>query len=135
MSCIDQHRAAIGRWHIFCINRPKKTKRTFNSELGASLIGMARRFRPSLVLLTLLTTLLLLQNGDVEPNPGPMQDLSICHINARSLCPNDRSKRIDEIHTLLCIEQHFDVICVSETWLHHDILDSSIDIPNYISAI
>ena len=92
---------------------------------------MARALRPSLILITLLTLTLLLCSGDVEANPGPGRDLSICHINTRSLCPNDRSKRIDEIHSQLCLRDHYDVICISETWLHLDILDDAVDIPNY----
>lgn len=131
MSCIAQHRAAIGRWHLFCLSRPKKIKKNYNCKLGRSLLGMAKTLRPSLMLFTFITLLLILRCGDVEPNPGPNRDLSICHINVRSLCPNDRSKRIDEIHSQLCLHEHYDVICISETWLHPDISNATIDIPNY----
>ena len=75
--------------------------------------------RPSLGLLLLVAVLLLLRCGDVKPNPGPtFQPLSICHINARSLCPSDRSKRIDEIQSILALDEKFDLICVSETMLY-----------------
>ena len=79
----------------------------------------------------MFTLLLLLRGGDIEPHPGPRHDLRICHINARSLCPNDRSKRIAEIHSMLCIEENYDIICISETWLTSDNDNESINIPNY----
>ena len=131
MSCIAQYRAAIGRWHLFCICRPGKITKSYNCKLGKSLLTIGKTLRPSLVLVIFLVLSLLLLAGDVEVNPGPLNDLSICHINVRSLCPNDRTKRIDEIHSLLCIRDGYDIICISETWLNSSITNDMIDIQGY----
>ena len=87
--------------------------------------------RISLLLLIFISIILLLRSGDIEVNPGPLNELNVCHINARSLCPNDRSKRIDEIQSLLCIRDGYDIICISETWLNESIPDDALDIPGF----
>ena len=127
-----QHRAAIGRWYLFCIARPKKCKRKFNCKLGESLLTLGKKVRPLLLLLIFVTTTLLLNCGDVESHPGPaLNPFTICHINARSLCPSDRSKRLDEIESILAVKEKIDIICISETWLKPNISDDQLSIQNY----
>ncbi|VDI55735.1 Hypothetical predicted protein [Mytilus galloprovincialis] len=75
-------------------------------------------------------------SGTIHPNPGPSGDLSVCHLNARSLYSFDtvlKSNRtkLDEIEFVLCNELQYDVICISETWLKPDISFEDIKIDNY----
>ena len=130
MICVGQYRAAIGRWHIFCCYRPKKIKRKYNCKLGQTMLHFGKKLRPSLLLMILSLALLLLRAGDIEKNPGP-PGLSICHINARSLCPTNRLKRIDEIHSVLALDGGYDLICVSETWLNNTVENEAIQIPGF----
>ena len=128
---ITQYRAAIGRWHLFTLSRPKKIKNKFKYKLGESLLNYILKIKPLLILLLIILSKFLLQCGDIEQNPGPVRSLLINHINAHSLCPSDRSKRLDEIYSTLCIKEAIDVICVSETWLHPGIPDDDILLPDY----
>ena len=75
--------------------------------------------------------MIIIQSGDIEKNPGPARSLLINHINAHSLCPSDRSKKIDEIYSSLCIREAVDIICISETWLHASISDNDVSLPDY----
>ena len=80
-----------------------------------------------------MVTLLLLLSGDVHQNPGPNTDkkcIEICHVNMRSLKPQTSTK-LDELHSTVCIDKTFDIICISETWLDNTIMDSDIDLPDY----
>ncbi len=128
---IQQYRAAIGRWHLFTICRPLKTKHKFNCKLGESILKCSSRFKPSILIVTYILISLIIQSGDIEENPGPMRSLLINHINAHSLCPSDRSKKIDEIYSTLCIREAVDMICISETWLHSGISDDDVSLPDY----
>ena len=47
------------------------------------------------------------------------------YFNCRSLLP-----KIDEV-TVLCITNMPDIVCLVETWLCMDILDTEMSIPNY----
>jgi len=69
--------------------------------------------------------MLILLSGDVEQNPGPncikTKSLSICHSNVRSLT---RSKLL-AIKSSLC--DIYDVITLSETYLHAGLGDDVLD--------
>ena len=72
----------------------------------------------------------------LHPNPYPLADLSISHINARSLdvCDTDfKSNRTqsDEIDSALLLQYRFDNICDSEKWLQSNISCENININNY----
>ncbi|XP_043929829.1 uncharacterized protein LOC122804195 [Protopterus annectens] len=93
------------------------------------------------------TVLLLLQDGDIHPNPGteknkttthknhtkpfspssskPTNRLSIAHLNIRSIC-----NKISQLHALLEIH-NFDILCLTETWLKPAIKDIEITPPGY----
>ena len=81
--------------------------------------------------LAFIVLLLLIISGSVHPNPGPDKDLTICHVNMRSLQPHDRSCKLDELYSKLCLEKEYDVICVSETWLDDSIPDSDVVLTDY----
>ena len=74
--------------------------------------------------------ILLLISGDIHSNPGP-QTIIISHANVRSLVPTDRSSRIDEIETTLCLNKQCDIVCISETWIDESISDDDVNIDNY----
>ena len=127
-----QYRAAIGRWHNFTSCRPLSKKCKIKFKFGESLLSIGKKMRPLLVLATLLACILLVCCGDIHTNPGPTNSpLSICHINSRSLCPSDKTRRIDEIHSILCLKERFDIICIGETWLKSSIPDDAVSLPDY----
>ena len=61
-------------------------------------------------------------NRDVEKNPGPKskpdQSFSICHFNLNSIDAYNFSK-IQSLIPYNCIH-HFDIICLSETFLNSE---------------
>jgi len=69
--------------------------------------------------------LILLVCGDIHPNPGPVtsRDLKIIHLNVCSLK--------DKIGILEAEFGSYDVICITETWLHSGINNTEISIPNF----
>jgi exonuclease III len=80
--------------------------------------------------------LLLVISGNIHPHPSPTFDnLSICHINCRSLLAFDKEAKcntmeLEEIESVLCTGK-FDIICMSETWLSSKTPDDEIKIENY----
>ena len=136
-SSIESYRAAIGKWHLFCIIRPR-----IESDLllififfFSVTIGRCLKVKDTTnsicIRLALLLSLLVVICGSVELNPGPLNDLKISHVNMRSLQPHDRSTKLDEMYSTLCIEEKCDVICISETWLDHSIDDVQVNLPGY----
>ena len=74
--------------------------------------------------------LLIVLSGDVHPNPGPKtnnlySDLSICHVNIRSLTQD----KLRCIKTSLA--QRYDIIAVSETFLSVSNQDSDYELPGF----
>ena len=59
------------------------------------------------------------------------QPLFINHITVHSLCATDRTKKLDDIYSTLCISEQADVICISESWLDAHIKDEDISLPDY----
>ncbi|MEW8548237.1 MAG: endonuclease/exonuclease/phosphatase family protein, partial [Candidatus Thiodiazotropha sp.] len=90
--------------------------------------------------LMIILSLLLLKSGDVESNPGPVfsesssshsssssdsfsdpilqEHFSVVHYNIQSL-----SHKVEILESEL---RHFDVVCLSETWLDHRTTDNDI---------
>ena len=101
-----------------------------------SAIGLIKRFKftscrtvillPILFLVILLVlmlslSILLLMSGSDHPNPGPNSiDLSIVHLNVRSLNVNDK---LSEISVLACLHG-FEVFAFSETWLNSSVYNT-----------
>ena len=77
----------------------RKSRSSINNIIGASII----------------ISMMLLMSGDIHRNPGPNvmhKDISICHINVRSINATDRL-----CHIKCDIAPYFDIVTVSETWL------------------
>ena len=113
----------------------------FNNRISKSVCSSITKFHCSLFLIVkfLLSTLgyllflsfliiLLLECGDIECNPGPVDqsdnslycDISVCHLNIRSL-----KVKIDEMLIKMEMIRYelapkFDIITVSESWLSDD---------------
>ena len=103
---LDQYRAAIG-----LINRFKFTS-------CRTVILLPILFLVILLVLMLSLSILLLMSGSDHPNPGPNSiDLSIVHLNVRSLNVNDK---LSEISVLACLHG-FEVFAFSETWLNSSV--------------
>ena len=64
------------------------------------------------------------QSRPQAPGP-PGSKFSIMYFNCRSMLP-----KFDEL-VALCSNDKPDVICLVETWLCEDVLDSELPIPNY----
>ncbi len=79
----------------------------------------------------------LLLCGDIHPNPGPPTEhrnppFTFCHLNARSLLTvNDTGPRLHHIEQELTIDNHYDIIAMSETHLSTQISNTEISLPNY----
>ena len=85
-------------------------------------------------------TYLLLQAGDVHPNPGTTNiEFYICSINVRSLLAGvdlDRHvatqySKLDEIKASIIEMFHPIILCLNETWLDENICDADIELQNY----
>ena len=75
----------------------------------------ANRLLQSIVAFSHVLIMILALSGDVHPNPGPndnLKDISVCHVNVRSL---GAEGRMESIQTDLA-DKH-DIIAVTETWL------------------
>ena len=103
--------------------------KTLSLRTTANWMAVILKF-PILMLLCTQTTYmnfyhqLLMLSGDIEPHPGPppTNQLSICHLNIRSL---STIKLLAIKHQLI---QNFDIITLSETFLSNDTLhDLSIE--------
>ena len=140
---------AIGTWFIRLYNR----KLLYSVVTGSCgyYVGFTQLMALFLtagvncsLLCRLCILLCLLVCGDIHPNPGPPQSadrnniksksLSVCHLNAQSLYVSSNinpTHKIDEIYSVLCLENKFDAVCVSETWLDSSIDDSKLLFPGY----
>ena len=126
---IQTYRAAVGHFYnIWCSYASGTIGLHGNGVL--KLGGLVTYLNPKFILF-----LLILLSGDVHSNPGPSKNsFSICHLNAQSLylkSDTNPCRKLDEIHSVLCVDLKFDVICISETWLDGDVEDSKLDIPEY----
>ena len=72
--------------------------------------------------------------GDIHLNPGPKY-IEICHVNMRSMKSQNRSEKIDELYSELCVLKKYDIICVTETWLDNSILDAEIELKEYSEIV
>ena len=84
-------------------------------------------------LLRWLYILLITLSGDVALNPGPKRNaaqiLSICHWNLSSICAHN----FDKLSLFIAyVSVHkFDIICLSQTYLHSSTDDESLEISGY----
>lgn len=75
--------------------------------------------------ISLFLTVLLLLSGDIHPNPGQTcyTDLKIIHLNTCSVK--------DKIELIGLELNEYDVICLTETWLHDGVSDNDVLIPGF----
>lgn len=59
----------------------------------------------------------------------PDNSINICHMNAQSLCARQSSK-FEEFKTCF-VNSKIDLICVTETWLHEGISESTVAVEGY----
>jgi hypothetical protein len=139
MISIESYRAAIGKWHICCIVRPLLIDTTnglllmfmfYYTAIVGRCVKDKRIKKCTCLRLALLLCQLLVICGSVHPNPGPVNELQVIHVNMHSLQPHDRSNKLDELYSTLCIDEHCD-ICISETWLDDSIADDLVELPGY----
>ena len=134
-ACLATYRAAIGTWHLSSLSRKSKPPKSPTTPIKIKLLL-------SIILNSygiFLCSLLILQCGDVHPNPGPdptceNKAISLCHVNIQSLylkSENYKRRKIDEIESILVNDHSMDIICLSETWLNDTIPDTSVDIKGY----
>ena len=141
---IDQYRAAIGLFHLYILSKNARQVRKFinfisfcNSYFNVSffvLFYMCLCLHVTSVPFCIIQILLL--RAGIHPNPGPViNGLSICQYNVQSLymrsVSDDKCFKIHDIYTILCLENNFDIICLTETWLTEDILSENISIDGY----
>ena len=101
-------------------------------DISCSLVVLHNRPRAGLSVLTslpvkkgILAILLLSLSGDVQLNPGPAlthSNVSLYYMNARSIADN----KLTQFNTVFADNSDFDVICLSETWLHAGVFDGEI---------
>ena len=111
---------SLGGWRF-----ENKRKWVKNSQSPAvNSIKRKRLIVMNAIALSLLLHLAVLLSGDVHENPGPQDrsDISICHVNIRSL-RGDLAK-LD--HISCGLGHKYDLITVSETWLNSSCKSSSL---------
>ena len=149
---IDQYRAAIGGWFNFLCCKTFKLQLKFsfilrmcsnitmNRAICAKILMSFAQINVDLHFISFYICILLLLCGDIHVNPGPDHDnktrnaFSICQMNINSLyvrSNQDPSYKLDEIYSRFCVSDHYDVICLTETWLNPSIPDMVIELPGY----
>ena len=130
---IQQYRSSIGTFHIHRLN-----KRSFLSDLYFWTFIF-----PNFFFLNWILPNILRQCNDVEPNPGPAQQvLDIGHVNMRSVLAeipsNDRVlykfTKMDLLRTNLEFYK-YGIIGISETWLDNSVDPTQLVIPGYHKPI
>jgi hypothetical protein len=147
MISVDQYRLCIGYFNniVWCkqqtcnttqyiFNRNNFSHSQYKGIFCSVIIVLSCSV--SLYKVAMMSFLLLVVSGSIHPNPGSFVDLSICHINARSLYAFDKDlesnrTKLDEIESVLCLQYRYDIICISETWLKSNISCEDIKINNY----
>ncbi|KAI8500958.1 hypothetical protein Bbelb_210530 [Branchiostoma belcheri] len=83
-----------------------------------------------------LSICILLLAGDICPNPGPPQNLTVATSNVRSLNPNTDhgSAKLSELELYLNNE-NISILGLTETWFNDSIKDSDISIPGYSTLL
>ena len=115
MFSLEAYRLAIGIFNRFVF----KVCRFLYTACTSVVLNMS---------VLLLICLLLLLCGDVELNPGPsIESLLIGHINARSLCDENK---FDEI-SMYITEKNFDLFAISESWLNDNSFVDFLGIPGF----
>jgi len=103
---------------------------SFSANNVNYLTSLFKTVNGTLGFMKIIIILLLFMSGDVHPNPGPKhsnKELSVVHVNARSI-----AKKIDLLEAEIST---FDIITLSETWLHPNISNDKLSIKNFQQPI
>ena len=148
--CIDDYRAAIGLFHIritgnrspFKVNFPVYTYQeilltNFRCTFLVVSLSLLQSLNSNIDIVVLLFVLqYILIVGNVEVNPGPElinhlsvsdNSISICNINIRSA-----RNKLDFLNNF---NDEFDIIAVTETYLHPNISNNDIEIDSFSKNI
>ena len=120
--CTDQCRADIGQFHS--LTHPIRV-------INLLCRGFSKIQNIFLFFFNLFCCLFLRQRGDIEVNPGPKKKAAVkhfpyCHWNVNSLAAHDY-KKVSLLEAYNAIH-HYDLICVSETYLNSSISNNEKDI-------
>ena len=113
---INQWRATIG---LFWNNIHDSSKKDFNHIKNLNF-----RF-------VFLMALLLITHGDIETNPEPESKnskyFSCCYWNVSSILAHDKLSLLTAYNS----PQHYDVFCISETYLDSSIDENALKLDSY----
>ena len=116
--CLSQYRQVIGLFNSYKVGK-------VHCSISIPVI--------SALLFFCIVCIILIMSGDIHENPGPVisksKSLSLCHINIRSL---SRSKLL-AIRTSIC--DLYDIITLSETYLHQGVSNDVFDIQGFHEII
>jgi len=117
--CTAQYRQVIGLFNSYRILRS-------SSSIALSVFTL-------IIALYFIISLLLILAGDIHVNPGPnhvsTKAISVCHVNVRSLT---RSKLLAIRSSLV---DSFDIITLSETFLHAGVGDDVFELAGFHDII
>ena len=108
----------------WCFYARKNWKNKYSSQMSAK----AKNLIHTIIASTLVIHMLVMLSMDVHTNPGPnWSDLTICHSNIRSL--RNYNDKLDHIKCNLA--ENYDIITISETWLHDNISSSTLHLSGF----
>jgi exonuclease III len=126
---IFTRRSKIGSFHNYLYGRKEWAMEHKNFCLSFTARSALYSVYSNISMYLLLSSLLALC-GDVHPNPGPQPwtDLSISHTNIRSI------RAPDKIEHIRCeLADNFDIVTLSETWLHSNCDNLELEINGFQS--
>ena len=94
-----------------------------------NMLNMQRLCINNAIAFSLVIHLLVILSGDIHENPGPNNwtDVSICHVNIRSLRGDP-----DKLDQIACgLGDKYDIITISETWLTSSCQTSRLTLPGF----
>ena len=135
---IEIWRAAIGHFQFSRI-KSNMTKMHHHHLPWAKLLIQCKHLPKQLCNILLIAAVIqtLLLCSGIHPNPGPdndknYHDLSICHVNIRSLKTKDKLGFMSKlIHIKSKLGNNYGIITVSETWLSGSERSTSFSMRNY----
>ena len=113
------------------------TKNRSTSALKSFSLSTKITLGVRLIVKTQIMAMLILLSNDIETQPGPalqanmyeslpkMRGFKVGHLNTRSI-----RNKMDDVRLLL-IQNKFDVLTISESWLNSPVIDSVVSIPGY----
>ena len=138
-------RASIGRFHVSYKSYHERRRKlspqffTFYASLMAYLVNIANQCLNSeyfiffVFYIMMVFIKLILLCGDIEENPGPKtkpnDNCSLCHWNVISI-PSHNFQKIVILESFVAM-YIFDIICISETFLHKTYENNDLNLNGY----